>query len=86
MLKINVIISRAEDQVPSYPVAIAPELVEQLENCLQELNIQPINTKDLGENKEVNLMVCHIFTIMIFCLLALLKKNDRFYYSNKRKR
>lgn len=49
---------RAENQVPPYPVAIAPELVEKLEDCLQQLHLAPNNISGFAEGREVNLLVC----------------------------
>lgn len=45
--------------MPSYPVAISPEMVERLEDCLHQLNVSPINlnTAPMSENKEINLLV-----------------------------
>lgn len=40
-----------------YPVAISPEMVSRLENCLRELNLQPVNPNFSGDVKEINLMV-----------------------------
>lgn len=33
----------AEDQLASYPVRISPDLVNRLECCLKDLNIQPVS-------------------------------------------
>lgn len=49
----------AEDQLPPYDVAISPDMVSRLENCLQELDIAPVNLRNapMGENKEISLLV-----------------------------
>lgn len=45
--------------MPPYDVAISPEMVSRLEDCLQQLNISPVNlqTAPMGENKEINLLL-----------------------------
>lgn len=48
--------NRAEDQVPSYDVAIAPEMVTRLEDCLQQLNLEPVNLRNASSG-ETNLLV-----------------------------
>ena len=47
---------RNEDQVPPYDVAISPELVAKLEDCLNQLNLQPVNLQNASGN-EVSLLV-----------------------------
>lgn len=52
----------AEDQLKSYPVAIDPEIIIRLENCVQELNLAPINVRNLvkaenGGVEPLNLVV-----------------------------
>lgn len=42
--------SRAEDQLASYPVRISPELVNRLECCLKDLNIEPVAVRMKSEN------------------------------------
>lgn len=51
--------NRAEEQVPSYPVAISPEMVSKLEDCLHQLDVAPINlnTAPMSDNKEISLLV-----------------------------
>lgn len=50
-----------EDQVPPYPVALNPEMITRLEDCLQQLNITPIipsETKSQSnDSKEISLLV-----------------------------
>lgn len=49
-------LQRNEDQVPPYDVAISPELVAKLEDCLNQLNLQPVNLQNAAGN-EVSLLV-----------------------------
>lgn len=44
--------NRAEDQVAPYPVAIAPEMVSRLEDCLQQLNSVPVQIRGGGDNTQ----------------------------------
>lgn len=50
----------AEDQVAPYPVALSPDMVSRLENCLQQLDIIPVNINNapMNDNKEISLLVC----------------------------
>lgn len=64
---------RAEDQLKSYPVAIAPELVDRLEMCLSELNISPMKFNPVKEeviegatpSNPQTLLVSKIYPIII---------------------
>lgn len=42
--------------MPPYDVAISPELVAKLEDCLNQLNLQPVNLQNTSGN-EVSLLV-----------------------------
>lgn len=44
--------------MPPYDVAIEPEIVSKLEDCLQQLNLAPVNL-DHASGNEVSLLVCN---------------------------
>lgn len=43
--------------VAPYPVAISPEMVTRLENCVQELNLSPVNLNPQNGSNKINLLV-----------------------------
>lgn len=45
---------KESDQLASYPVAIAPELAERLEKCVQNLNLVPVNVNNPGIKLETD--------------------------------
>ncbi|KAG4077130.1 hypothetical protein HA402_016117 [Bradysia odoriphaga] len=53
----------AEDQLTSYPVRISPDLVNRLESCLRDLNIEPVSidsrlkTEDDAEEQPYSLLI-----------------------------
>lgn len=49
----NIFLFSAADQLAPYPVRISPDLVNRLENCLTDLNIQPVSIpRDIKPERE----------------------------------
>lgn len=48
---------RSDDETAPYPVAISPDLVNRLETCIEELNLQPVRLNPQSGSNEVNLLV-----------------------------
>ncbi|XP_063696057.1 dosage compensation regulator isoform X2 [Culicoides brevitarsis] len=55
---------KAKDQTKPYPVAISPEMISRIENCLKDLNIRPVDHKrapmikpDEGQEPHVSLLI-----------------------------
>lgn len=50
---------RADDELKPYPVAIAPELVNRLEDALQQLNIRPValSADEDSKTSEISILV-----------------------------
>lgn len=53
--------------MPSYPVAISPEMVSRLEDCLEQLNINPVNVRNspMNDNKEISLLVISLDVLIL---------------------
>lgn len=56
--------NRAKDQTKPYPVAISPEMIQRIEDCLKELEIQPVDhhrapliKPEEGQEPHVSLLV-----------------------------
>lgn len=59
-------LNRSEDQLPPYDVAIAPEMVSRLEDCLQQLNLEPVNLRN-ASGSEINLLVSKFQYFFCWC-------------------